>query len=171
MSSAQTPRSEHRLRVVNSDGAIVKKMVTRGAAVSVAALALTLIPLAGTSYAASCSGAGCDNKGPVATGCDSEGVTTPREIDNNGRVAQLRWSAGCSAAWVRVVQQSSNPIYNATGYIEKYNSSGTLLKSLSVSFPSSGSDWSNMLGGASYYYRVCVSFQGDEYPLKCSTKF
>ncbi|MFJ6571396.1 DUF2690 domain-containing protein [Streptomyces sp. NPDC091292] len=149
----------------------MKKVLTRAATISAAALTMTLIPLAGTSYAATCSGAACDNKGPVATGCDSADVATQRTVNNENRVAELRWSFGCGAAWVRVVQNSSNPVYPAYGYIEKYNSSGTLLKSLSVAFPSSGSDWSNMLGGTSYYYRVCVKFVGNEYPLKCSTKF
>ncbi|MFF2849991.1 DUF2690 domain-containing protein [Streptomyces sp. NPDC058001] len=149
----------------------MKKVLTRAATISAAAVTLTLIPLAGTSYAASCSGAGCDNKGPVATGCDVTDVATQRTVNNNERVAELRWSFDCQAAWVRVVQKSSNPVYPAYGYIEKYNSSGTLLKSLSVAFPSSGSDWSNMLGGTAYYYRVCVKFVGNEYPLKCSTKF
>ncbi|WP_405486978.1 hypothetical protein [Streptomyces sp. NBC_00096] len=39
------------------------------AMVSAAAVAATLIPLAGTSYAAGCSNAGCDNLGPVSQGC------------------------------------------------------------------------------------------------------
>lgn len=144
--------------------------MSRGAAVTAAAFALTLVPLAGTSYAATCNSTGCENKGPVATGCDSASVTTFRTVNNNDRIAELRWASGCDAAWVRVHNESSNPLYNAYGYIEKYDSAGKFLKSLSVRVPDSGTDWSNMLGGASYYYRVCISFVGNEYPLKCSTK-
>lgn len=137
-----------------------------------AASAALLIPLGGTSYAAGCNSTGCDNKGPVSMDCNDSYTTTARTVNNNGRIGELRWSSTCDAAWVRVHNESSNPIYNASGYIEKWNSAGTtLVKSLSVSVPDSGNDWSNMLGGASYMYRVCIKFQGGEYPLKCSSKF
>lgn len=149
----------------------MKTAVTRFATVSAATVALGLIPLAGTSYAASCSGAGCDNQGPRATACETADVATQRTITNNSRKAELRWSFGCQAAWVRVTDNSSNSIYNSFGYIEKYDSAGKLIRSLSVEIPHGGSDWSNMLGGSSYYYRVCVKFQGNEYPMTCSTKF
>ncbi|MEV4879934.1 DUF2690 domain-containing protein [Streptomyces cyaneofuscatus] len=149
----------------------MKKTVARLGAVSATAMAMTLMPLAGTSYAASCSSTGCDNLGPKATGCETANVSTRLTIDNNSRIAELRWSVGCSAAWVRVTNKSSNPLYNSYGYIEKYDSAGKLIRSLKVRVPESGSDWSNMLGGSNYYYRVCVKFVGNEYPLKCSTKF
>ncbi|WP_326785749.1 DUF2690 domain-containing protein [Streptomyces sp. NBC_00151] len=130
-----------------------------------------MIPLSGTSYAAGCSGAGCDNKGPKATGCDSP-ARTERTVDNNDRVAELRWSADCAAAWVRIKNNADPSIYDSTATVEKYNSDGRLLKSLSVRTPGySKTDWSNMLGGAEYYYRVCVRFDDNLYPLKCSTKF
>lgn len=149
----------------------MKTMLTRTATVFTAVAAMSLMPLAGTAFAASCSSTGCDNKGPQSTGCDAAGVSTVRTVTNNERTAELRWSSGCSAAWVRVKDQSSNSIYNSFGYIEKYDSAGKLIRSLSVSIPHNGSDWSNMLGGSTYYYRVCVKFQGNEYPLACSTKF
>ncbi|MGI5376713.1 DUF2690 domain-containing protein [Streptomyces sp. CA-251387] len=148
-----------------------RKLSSRISVVATAAVAGVLIPLAGTSYAAGCNSTGCDNKGPMTMDCSDQYTTTARTVNNNGRIAELRWSSTCDAAWVRVHNESSNPIYNAYGYIEKYSSSGTFIKSLSVRVPESGSDWSNMLGGASYNYRVCISFVGNEYPLKCSTKF
>ncbi|MFJ8111089.1 DUF2690 domain-containing protein [Streptomyces sp. NPDC096132] len=149
-----------------------KKSVIKVAAVTGAAMTAVLIPLGGTSYAAGCNSTGCEGKGPVSMNCDDANTTTARTVNNNGRIAELRWSSTCDAAWVRVHNTSSNPTYNAFGSIEKYNSSGTtLIKSFSLAVPDSGNDWSNMLGGASYTYRVCVRFQGNEYPLKCSTKF
>lgn len=151
----------------------MNRILSRTATISAAVVAMGMIPLAGTSFAASCSGAGCDNQGPRATGCETASVSTQRTIDNNSRKAELRWASGCSAAWVRVTNNSSNSLYNSYGYIEKYDSAGKLIRSLSIRVPDTtgGSDWSNMLGGASYYYRVCISFVGNEYPMKCSTKF
>ncbi len=149
----------------------MKSAAIRVATVSAATMVLGLIPLAGTSYAASCSGTGCDNLGPRGTACETADVATQRTINNNERKAELRWSFGCQAAWVRVTDNSSNSIYNSTGYIEKYDSSDKLIRSLSVAIPHNGSDWSNMLGGSGYYYRVCIKFQGNEYPMTCSTKF
>ncbi|WP_194236086.1 DUF2690 domain-containing protein [Streptomyces acidicola] len=134
-------------------------------------MALTMIPLSGTSYAAGCSGSGCDNKGPVTYGCDGD-VTTMRSVNNNSRVAELRWSADCTAGWVRVTNNANPSQYASYATIEKYDASGNLLKSLRVDTPPYGqSDWSNMLGGSQYYYRICVRFDADLYPLKCSTKW
>jgi len=137
-----------------------------------AALATTMIPLAGTSYAASCSSTGCDNKGPVTYNCDNDG-TEMRTVNHSGRIARLIWSSRCDAAWVHIRNTANPTQFNSTAWIERWNSSGTtLLKSLSVETPPYGkTDWSNMLGGASYMYRVCVSFEADIYPLKCSSKF
>ncbi|MEW2394599.1 DUF2690 domain-containing protein [Streptomyces sp. NPDC046862] len=137
-----------------------------------AAMATTMIPLAGTSYAASCLGAGCDNKGPVTYTCDDDGVEA-RRVDASGRLARLIWSSKCDAAWVHIKNNANPTQYNSTAWIEKWNSSGTsLLKSLSVETPGYGkTDWSNMLGGASYMYRVCVSFEANIEPLRCSSKF
>ncbi|MFF9123581.1 DUF2690 domain-containing protein [Streptomyces sp. NPDC014889] len=149
----------------------MRKNSARLALVGIAASAMTMIPLAGTSYAAGCSGSGCDNKGPVTYSCDA-GATTMRSINNNGRVAELRWSTNCLAGWVRVTNNADPSIYDSTATIEKYDGNGKLLKSLAVRTPGYGkSDWSNMLGGSSYYYRVCVRFDSDLYPLLCSTKF
>ncbi|MFF9125171.1 DUF2690 domain-containing protein [Streptomyces sp. NPDC014889] len=149
----------------------MKTAAIRIATVSAATVALGLIPLAGTSYAAGCSGSGCDNQGPKATACETANVSTERTLINNGRKAELRWSVGCQAAWVRVTGTAQS-FYNSFGYIEKYDSAGKLIRSLDVRIPDSNSiDWSNMLGGGSYYYRVCIAFVGNEYPMTCSTKF
>ena len=150
---------------------MVRKNSAKAALVSAAAMAIAMIPLAGTSYAAGCSGSGCDNKGPVTYGCDGS-VSTMRTIDSHSRVAQLRWSHDCVAGWVRVTNNADPSQYSSYATIEKYNAAGTLLKSLRVDTPSTGkSDWSNMLGGSQYYYRVCIKFHADLYPLKCSTKW
>ncbi|MFI2644574.1 DUF2690 domain-containing protein [Streptomyces sp. NPDC018610] len=144
----------------------------RLALVSAAATAATMIPLAGTSYAAGCTAAGCDNKGPVTYGCDSE-ASTKKTLNSNGRVAELRWSANCLAGWVRITNKADPAIYDSTATIEKYNLDGKLLKSLAVRTPVgyNQSDWSNMLGGGEYKYRVCIRFDSDLYPLECSAKW
>lgn len=130
-----------------------------------------MIPLAGTSYAASCSGTGCDNKGPVTYNCDAS-VSTVRTLESNSRVAQLRWSHDCVAAWVRITNNASPSVYTSYATIEKYDAAGNFIRSLSVTTPGyGGSDWSNMLGGSAYYYRICIRFDDDLYPLQCSTKW
>jgi hypothetical protein len=150
---------------------MVRTKTAKAALISAAAVALTMIPLAGTSYAAGCNGAGCDNKGPQTNNCD-DSVSTPRTVNSHSRVAQLRWSHDCVAAWVRVTNNADPSQYASYATIEKYNADGRLLKSLRVDTPSTGkTDWSNMLGGSQYYYRVCVRFDADLYPLKCSEKW
>ncbi|MFD8687578.1 DUF2690 domain-containing protein [Streptomyces sp. NPDC059651] len=139
-----------------------------------AVISATMIPLAGTSYAAaSCYSLSCDNLGPVTYACDDDGIEA-RRVESADRVARLIWSAKCQAAWVNV-KGTQGSTYNSFGYIERYNSSGTVLqKSLSVKIPQgTTTDWSNMLGNYSTgnLFRVCIRFQGDEYPLKCSTKY
>ncbi|MDX3458232.1 DUF2690 domain-containing protein [Streptomyces sp. ME02-8801-2C] len=149
----------------------MRKNSARAALVSAAAMALTMIPLAGTSYAASCSGAGCDNKGPATYNCDAN-ASTMRTLNSNSRVAELRWSHDCIAAWVRIKNNADPSVYTSYATIEKYDGAGKFIKSLSVTTPGyGGSDWSNMLGGSTYYYRVCVRFDDDLYPLQCSTKW
>ncbi|MFF2848394.1 DUF2690 domain-containing protein [Streptomyces sp. NPDC058001] len=143
-----------------------KHLIKKAAGVVGAATVMTLVPLAGTSYAATCSGTGCTNKGPVATGCDA-GATTKKSTGDSYRYAELRWSATCDAGWVRVVTKDSpwGPDY-AT--IESWNkNTWDLTKSLSVSAVSNGSDWSNMIGGAGYAYRVCYK-NAWENTLSCS---
>ncbi|MDT0474128.1 DUF2690 domain-containing protein [Streptomyces griseoviridis] len=137
-------------------------MSVRVSAVVTAAMAAVLIPLAGTSYAASCSGTGCDNKGPVGYGCDADAVTK-KTVSDGIRKAELRWSAKCAAGWVRGSDPVGKDDYWAHyAYIEKHSteSGAPLLKSLSVAIPDGGSDWSNMLGGSNYYYRVCQKDAG-----------
>lgn len=133
------------------------KTASRVAVVSAAAVVLGLIPLAGTSYAAGCSNAGCDNLGPKATGCEADAVGHGT-VDNNDRIAELRWSHKRQAVWVRVTSKLRDPAwYGSYATIEKYdNKSGKLVRALRVNVPkrSGQSDWSNMLGG-DYPYRVC----------------
>ncbi|MFJ5773038.1 DUF2690 domain-containing protein [Streptomyces sp. NPDC093094] len=140
----------------------MRRFLTKTAAVSAAAVTAALIPLAGTSYAAgSCSGAGCDNLGPVSYGCDLDAVTK-KSVSDGFTTAELRWSAKCQAAWVRVKKPESGGYWwDRYGHIEKHNGyAGPLVRSLSVRVPDPGSDWSNMLGGSGYYYRVCISDSG-----------
>jgi hypothetical protein len=141
----------------------MKRALAKMAMVSAAAMTMALIPLAGTSYAAGCIGAGCDNLGPVSQGCDTGAVTKQTAYADGSLRAELRWSSNCQAAWVRVTDPSGvpNDWWDKYGYIEKHNGyAGPLIRSLSVKFPDPGSDWSNMLGGSSYYYRVCIKDTG-----------
>ncbi|MGA5067497.1 DUF2690 domain-containing protein [Streptomyces griseoluteus] len=148
----------------------MKRVLAKMATVSAAALTMTLIPLAGTSYAAGCYGAGCDNLGPVSQSCDGDAVTKATAYADGSLKAELRWSPACQAAWVRVTDPSGpNAWWPKYGYIEKWSSYGSgFLRSLQVTFPDPGSDWSNMLGGSSYYYRVCIKDSGTNH-VDCST--
>lgn len=156
----------------NGDG-MHKSTSVKALLVGGATIAATMIPLAGTSYAASCYSLTCDNLGPVTYTCDDDGIEA-RRVESSDRVARLIWSSKCQAAWVHV-KGTQGSIYNSYGYIERYNSSGTVLqKSLSVAIPhGTTTDWSNMLGNSNTgnLFRVCISFQGNEYPLKCSAKY
>ncbi|MCX4984638.1 DUF2690 domain-containing protein [Streptomyces sp. NBC_00572] len=140
----------------------MKRMIAKMATVSAAAMTMALVPLAGTSYAAGCSGAGCDNKGPVSMGCDGDAVTKQTATADGSLKAELRWSPACQAAWVRVTDPSGpNAWWDKYGSIEKWSGYGTgFQRSLEVTFPDPGSDWSNMLGGSTSYYRVCIKDSG-----------
>jgi hypothetical protein len=50
---------------------------------------------------ASCSGTGCDNKDPAATGCSSGSTTVDSQTTSKGTF-ELRWSPTCQTNWVRV---------------------------------------------------------------------
>lgn len=117
----------------NGDG-MHKSTSVKALLVGGATIAATMIPLAGTSYAASCYSLTCDNLGPVTYTCDDDGIEA-RRVESSDRVARLIWSSKCQAAWVHV-KGTQGSIYNSYGYIERYNSSGTVLqKSLSVAIP------------------------------------
>ncbi|MEU6624102.1 DUF2690 domain-containing protein [Streptomyces litmocidini] len=147
----------------------MKRMIAKVAGVSAAAMTMALVPLAGTSYAAGCTGAGCDNLGPVSQACDGDAVTKASVSDGIDK-AELRWSPKCQAAWVRVTDPyGPDNWWDHLGYIEKHNGyAGPLVRSLSVKIPDPGSDWSNMLGGSGYYYRVCLKDTGTG-DVTCST--
>ncbi|MFF8378575.1 DUF2690 domain-containing protein [Streptomyces sp. NPDC015661] len=147
----------------------MKRAIAKVAGVSAAAMTMALIPLAGTSYAAGCYGTGCDNLGPVSQSCDGDATTKATAYADGGLKAELRWSAACQAAWVRVTDSSGGQWWDKYGYIEKWSGYGTgFVRSLSVKFPNPGSDWSNMLGGSSYYYRTCIKDTGTGH-IDCST--
>ncbi|MFF0427063.1 DUF2690 domain-containing protein [Streptomyces sp. NPDC004520] len=147
----------------------MKRMIAKVAGVSAAAMTMALVPLAGTSYAAGCSGSGCDNLGPVSQACDKDAVTKVSVSDGIDK-AELRWSATCQAGWVRVTDPyGPDNWWDHYGYVEKWLGAGTdFQRSLSVKIPDPGSDWSNMLGGSSYYYRVCLKDTGTG-KVNCST--
>ncbi|MGW4206390.1 DUF2690 domain-containing protein [Lentzea sp. NPDC004789] len=70
----------------------------------IAAAALTLLSclMAPDASAASCSGRGCNDKDPVATGCSSGStVADSKPMYPSGR-AELRWSPTCRTNWVRI---------------------------------------------------------------------
>ncbi|MFD0367243.1 DUF2690 domain-containing protein [Streptomyces sp. NPDC059071] len=52
--------------------------------------------------AASCVGAECTDKDPVAMGCDAGARTVASESLPGGGLIELRWSAACRANWARV---------------------------------------------------------------------
>ncbi|WP_328301886.1 hypothetical protein OG389_31255 [Streptomyces sp. NBC_00435] len=149
----------------------MKRLLMKTAMVTAATVAATLIPLAGTSYAAGCSGAGCDNLGPVGQGCDADAVTQ-RSVGGDPLKAELRWSAKCQAGWVRGSDNGNgNNWWDHYAYIEKHNGiGGPLIRSLQVKIPVAGSDWSNMVGGTNYYYRVCVTTSSPD-SFACSSYF
>ncbi|MEU6163265.1 DUF2690 domain-containing protein [Streptomyces tanashiensis] len=138
---------------------LMKRMIAKIAGISAAALTMALVPLAGTSYAAGCSGAGCDNRGPVSMGCDADAVTkgSATSRTHSGLRVELRWSPTCQAAWARVTA-TGEQWYERYGVIEKWSGKGSgFQRSLQVTFPNPGSDWTNMLGSPTAYYRACIS--------------
>jgi hypothetical protein len=66
---------------------------------------------AGAAQAATCSGYGCDNQDPVATGCDAGAYTvTSAPITYQGityGTVELRWSPACQTNWARTTVNSS----------------------------------------------------------------
>ncbi|MBL1090515.1 MULTISPECIES: DUF2690 domain-containing protein [Streptomyces] len=54
---------------------------------------------------AQCSGSGCSGRNPVGTGCDRDARTVRRSAEI-GPLIELRYSARCRAAWVRVTHGS-----------------------------------------------------------------
>ncbi|MFE7516559.1 DUF2690 domain-containing protein [Streptomyces sp. NPDC057540] len=141
----------------------MKTILAKTAGVAAAAMTMALVPLAGTSYAAGCSGSGCDNRGPVSMGCDADATTKVSTVNGNGFKAELRWSNACQAGWVRTTSPDGSQWWPRYGSIEKWLGAGTdFQRSLSVQFPyQAGTDWSNMLGSGSAYYRVCINDNGN----------
>ncbi|MGW4209448.1 DUF2690 domain-containing protein [Lentzea sp. NPDC004789] len=78
-----------------------------GVAVVVAACAsmVTVLPAAASAepveVAVTCSGSGCDDKDPEATGCASGAVTAAAVTSSKGRI-ELRYSSTCGTKWVRI---------------------------------------------------------------------
>ncbi|GES28352.1 DUF2690 domain-containing protein [Streptomyces angustmyceticus] len=86
------------------------RTVVRLAAGAAASLLLTLsgtvpgnaAPTVATATAtAHCTGSGCAGRNPVGTGCDRQARTVRRSAEI-GPLVELRYSAACRAAWVRV---------------------------------------------------------------------
>ncbi|MEU7167655.1 DUF2690 domain-containing protein [Streptomyces morookaense] len=129
------------------------------------------IPLAGTSYAAGCYGASCDNQGPKGTGCDDDAITK-YSTSLSDRVVQLRGSVTCRAAWARVTNNADPSVYPSYATIEKYDGNGRLLKSLTIRTPTTGqTDWTNMLGGEGVYFRACIRIDAGSSPISCTDKW
>lgn len=120
--------------------------------------------------AVSCSGTGCNNKDPEATGCDS-GATTVASTKTSYGELDLRWSAACQTNWVRITgypggtpllefevldatrDGNSNPIYYYAGTGAGthwgnmvYSPAADCAEGL-VAFHSSG-DWDNGVGSS-----------------------
>lgn len=71
-----------------------------------------------STYAATCSGTGCNGKDPQSSGCAS-GATTVATAYFTGGYVELRWSATCQTNWARVVSTSGNKYLKA--YIVQQN--------------------------------------------------
>jgi hypothetical protein len=90
---------------------------------------------------ASCSGSGCDNHDPVASGCDNDAVTIASQTTGFGTL-QLRWSTLCRTNWVRITDY---PAYRTP--ILKLEA-GDNNRAVSVSFNASrtaGTHYGNMV--------------------------
>jgi hypothetical protein len=88
---------------------LVTKRLTLVALLLFAVGSVAAVPASPVS-AASCSGAGCNNLDPSATGCDSGAITVETQnITQNGSSirVELRWSSTCQTNWSRVTNTSS----------------------------------------------------------------
>lgn len=138
--------------------ALGKRSLTRLALVPAAATVFTMIPLAGSAFAVGCNGTGCENKGPVAMGCDADGHTVlVGEVysSQGGRTDyELRWSNKCWAGWAR----TGDSKYAATISVEKWNPDRTkLITRRTVTIKNGQHDWTNMVGGKGYMVRACAT--------------
>lgn len=121
---------------------------------------------------ATCYQDGCDGKGPVATGCDDDGVvkaTSPKVYfgGGNGATVQLMYSARCQAFWAR---SYSPPLDNCCNYyyriwISKYTiDSPVTLKGHyyeDLAYNAQAYDWGPMIGGyPGRKYRACLVDEG-----------
>ncbi|MFF2849698.1 DUF2690 domain-containing protein [Streptomyces sp. NPDC058001] len=141
-----------------SQNSTKSRRLARFALVPAAAAVLTMIPLAGTASAVGCNGTGCENKGPVAMGCDADAHTVVvGEVYSTGGGRtdfELRWSNKCWAGWAR----TGDSKYAATISVEKWNPDRTvLITRRTVTIADGVHDWTNMVGGKGYMVRACAT--------------
>ena len=102
--------------------------------------------------AVSCSGSSCDNKGPVATGCNADG----RAITSTEYDVWIMYSPACRAVWAL---SYSTPLFNCVSLqIERaaYDGAVNLVvnRRLSIQFcPGETKEWTNMLATGNWYFR------------------
>lgn len=110
-----------------------------------------------TILADTCYGAGCNDKGPVATGCSTSGVSTARSgtfqyVEGTYKL-ELRYSSFCNAFWVRASG-------GCESYVLKIRNSPTASTSdirMSLSQEYYGEpEWSNMVSGAGRWVQANV---------------
>jgi len=113
--------------------------------------AFAVLGPAATASAATCSGSSCTGKDPQSTGCGADATTLDHEDGYPGTWAELRYSATCHAAWVRVYSDAPNGNgIGATVYGENWSSTlqdYVIRCSYGTSINSNGTVWSSMCGG------------------------
>ena len=142
------------------------KSVRRSAAAAVTVLAMAgsiaVLGPVGTASAASCHGTSCNGKDPQATGCSADAVGVGDVLEPTGNpylTAELRYSAACDAAWVRLYTYAGG----GTGgdwirgeiYGEHWNNNTRTYWATcehDTSWDSTGTAWSVMCGGTPHYH-------------------
>jgi hypothetical protein len=84
----------------------MRTKLARWAALLLTIPAMLVVGLSTPANAASCSGYGCDNTDPIATGCSSN-ATTPLSGGAFGGALELRWGPGCQTNWTRFTPADS----------------------------------------------------------------
>ena len=109
--------------------------------------ALGLVAVPAPAMAATCHAASCNAKDPQAEGCSS-GAITLEELYDSGYYLELRYSATCYAAWVRV---TSDGYWSQTGNYRLERRTPSSYFSGTFSAGESGTEWIRMY---SYEYQL-----------------
>ncbi|WP_328989244.1 hypothetical protein OG394_23715 [Kribbella sp. NBC_01245] len=98
-----------------------------------------------SAFAVGCYGSTCDNKGPVAMGCNKDAVNVRGTTE-----VMLTYSKACNAYWVFSTwapQFWDSTLYVERGYYNATTKQYTNIKRLQIAFsPGETAEWTNMLG-------------------------